>query len=96
MELIEKIRREIEAAQYYDGLDAIYIKLMILKAINRIMGSDERKTETLFKTVRSLQLIYKEISYADKYTAEHFTIVKKRISNVLISYRVEPVLNQVA
>lgn len=96
MELIEKIRREIDAIPYYDGLDAIYIKLMILKAINRIMGSSERKTEMLFKMVRNLQLIYKEISYTDKYTAEHFTIIKKRISNTLINYRVEPVLNQVA
>lgn len=93
MEFIDKIRCEIEQTEYFDGVDSIYIKLMILKVLNNIMGNSDKKTPALFNTVKNLQAIYKEVPDSYPFPAEHFSIIKRKITNILIQFRIEPYLN---
>ncbi|RYD55436.1 MAG: hypothetical protein EOP56_16135 [Sphingobacteriales bacterium] len=96
MEFLDKIRREIEQTEYFDGVDCIYTKLMILKTLNMIMGSSSKKTPAVFDMVKRLQQIYKEVPESRQFTADHFQLVKKRITSLLIQFRVEPYLQAVA
>jgi hypothetical protein len=96
MEFIDRIRQQVEQTEHFDGVDSIFVKLMILKVLNNIMGSSDKKTPALFNTVKSLQIIYKEVPNAQPFPADHFHLIKKKIASVLIQFRVEPYLNAVA
>lgn len=96
MELINKIRKDITRTEYFDGADSIYIKLMILKALNSIMGSSEKKTPEIFNTIKRLQDLYKEVPDARPVSPEYFSILKKKINNTLLQLTAAQQMHAVA